>query len=141
MNVDFHVAPETVRPLLDNEARMLLLYDAGCPVCRTSVRFLASRKGAERLRMTPLQEHGVLERLGISHEAAMGALHAVTVDGAGYVGADGVIRALAVLPRYRWVGGILRVPGAMPVARMGYNVFARLRPRDECESGVCRRHG
>jgi predicted DCC family thiol-disulfide oxidoreductase YuxK len=44
-----------------------------------------------------------------------------------------------LLPGWRWAAWLLRIPGALAIARRIYDWIARRRHRFGCESGVCRR--
>jgi predicted DCC family thiol-disulfide oxidoreductase YuxK len=119
-------------------AEFVLLYDQHCPICRRSVDFLLRQKGAGRLRPLPLQTPGILARYGIDEDAAMREIHVIGRDGRITVGADGVLRALAALPRWRWVGLLHHIPPALWVGRRVYRYIAANRKRDLCEEGTCR---
>jgi predicted DCC family thiol-disulfide oxidoreductase YuxK len=119
------------------DAKILLLYDLQCPVCRRSVAFLGRRSGAERLQLMPLQTPGILDALGVREEDALRELHAVDRTGHLYLGAEAVFRGLSALPRWFWVGALLKVPGVLPLSSRVYLAFASRRTRDDCETGVC----
>lgn len=122
------------------ETRAVLLYDGQCGICLRSVRFLKARKGAERLNAVPLQTPGVLDDFGIAEADALSALHVIDRRGRISVGAEGVFNALAVLPRWRWVGAAAVIPGILPIASRVYTEVAARRSRDVCADGACAVH-
>lgn len=122
------------------QTRAVLLYDGQCGLCLRSVKFLTARKGAERLNPVPLQTPGVLDDFGIAEEDALASLHIVDRQGRISVGAEGVFRALAVLPRWRWIAWVAGIPGIMPMASRVYDQVAARRSRKLCEDGSCAVH-
>ena len=127
---------EGMRPFV-HPSRLILLYDEHCRLCLRSVAFLKNRKGSEVLQPMPLQTPGILDHFGIREEDALKELHAVDKAGRIYVGAEGVLRSLAILPRWRWVGALLKVPGVLPATRPVYRFIASRRARKVCENGSC----
>jgi predicted DCC family thiol-disulfide oxidoreductase YuxK len=120
--------------------RLVLLYDAHCSLCRASLRFLERRDLRRRLRAVPLQDSAALAAFGLSEQEALGELHAFSRDGEHRRGADAVLWALFMLPRFGRLRLLLRVPGFLPVARFVYRQVAQRRLRDACDGERCRLH-
>lgn len=126
--------------LFPADARLLLLFDGLCPLCRRSVAWLRQRDRRHALHCLPLQTEGVLDALGIPLADAMGRMQAVSRDGERRQGADGVLWAVAQLPGWGWIRLLHSIPGAMPVARAIYRQIARRRAREECDGYSCSLH-
>ena len=104
----------------------LLIYDAACAFCRRWVARWQARTG-DRIAYAPLQEPGLLERLGVPRAAALRAVQLVTPSGARYEGAEAVFRALGSTPGLRLITRLARLPIARWVAGWVYRRIARHR--------------
>lgn len=115
-----------------------LLYDGECAFCRTWVERLRRRDRRHRIALVPFQEIDPTS-YGLRRSDLEAAMHLVAPDGRAWRGADAAREMLALLPSWRWASLLLRVPGALPIARRVYDGIARRRHRFDCGSGVCRR--
>jgi predicted DCC family thiol-disulfide oxidoreductase YuxK len=104
----------------------LLIYDADCAFCRRWVARWQARTG-DRIAYAPLQQPGLLQRLGVPLSAALRAVQLVTAGGARYEGAEAVFRALGSAPGLRLVTRLARLPIARWVAAWVYRRIARHR--------------
>jgi predicted DCC family thiol-disulfide oxidoreductase YuxK len=133
-------------PTLDRAAvfpagsRLVGLYDGHCGLCRASVRWLRRRDRTRRLHLMPLQTPGVLDFFQLPERDALGEIHVYSRSGEHRAGADGVLWAVTLLPRYRALGPLLRLPGVMPIARAVYRQIAKRRRRDLCAGDACPVH-
>jgi len=118
---------------------LVALYDGHCGLCRRSAAWLQVRDRAHRLNLVPLQTDGVLAYFHLSAAEAEGEMHVFSADGEHYAGADGVLHAVAQLPRYRLLRPLWSLPGVLPIARIIYRQVAKRRRRG-CVDGVCRLH-
>lgn len=91
--------------------KTLVFYDGNCGFCRWSVSLALHLDREGRLDAVPLQTPGVLAQHGISRAAAEKALHVVTPEGAVYRAGDAVRAILSVLPWFRPMRFLWRVPG------------------------------
>lgn len=112
-----------------SRARLLVLYDAQCPLCVRSCAWLEARDRQGALTCVPLQEGDVLERLAVPRDEALRSIQVVARDGQRRSGADGILWALAQLPGYRWLAWLLALPGLRHLARLGYTAVSRSRHR------------
>ncbi len=104
----------------------LVIYDASCQLCRRWIARWHARTG-DRIEYRPLQEPGLLRRLGVPLSDALRAVQLVTPDGKRYAGADAVLRALGQTPGLRLVTRLARLPLARWVAEWVYRRVARHR--------------
>lgn len=118
--------------------RYTLLYDGECGFCRSWVERIRRRDGRHRIALVPFQEIDPTS-YGLRRSDLEAAMHLVAPDGRAWRGADAAREVLALLPGWRWAALLLRVPGALPIARRVYDWIARRRHRFDCGSGVCRR--
>jgi predicted DCC family thiol-disulfide oxidoreductase YuxK len=126
--------------LFPDHVALVALYDGHCGLCRASVGWLRRRDRGRRINLVPLQTPGVLAFFRLSQESAEGEIHVYSRSGEHRAGADGVLWAVTLLPRYRRLTPFLRLPGVMPLARAVYRQVARRRTRDLCAGDSCKVH-
>lgn len=118
--------PELAR-LKDHD---VLIFDGECRFCIAQVERLG-RWAGPRLDKLPLQTPGLLEAVGLDHDAAMSAMHLVTVgsDGQGrlYRGLEAAVRALRHRPILGRLVMLYYVPIIKQLADLGYRLVARYR--------------
>lgn len=98
-----------------------VLYNDACPVCRTEIRHYAryAAEAALPLRFEDLNTDD-LRDWGLTPDAAARRLHVLT-DGQILSGIDGFLVLWAQMPRYRWLGRIVGLPGIRQTAAMAYD--------------------
>ncbi len=76
-----------------------------------------------------VQDQDSVARFGIPLPALAAAMHLLLPppDGRVLAGADAAPEILRLLPRWRWLAGLFRVPGVRPVAWRVYRWIARQR--------------
>ncbi len=120
-------------------ASATLVYDADCPRCRASALWLLRRAlagGAKTLEILPCRSPARRARFpAISEPACLTTMQLVLPDGRVLAGTDAVPEILARIPRWRWVTGLLGLPGARPLARRAYAWIAGNRMRLDCAGG------
>ena len=104
----------------------LLIYDADCGFCRRWIERWRARTG-DRIEYLPLQQPGLLRRLGVPLSAALRSVQLVTPDGKRHEGADAVFRALGQTPELRLVTRLARLPLVRSIAGWVYRRIARHR--------------
>ena len=109
--------------------RPTLIYDGECGFCRRCVALVQRADRGHRLDVVPFQDQERVARFGIPLPALAAAMHLVLPppDGRVLAGADAAPEILRLLPRWRWLAGVFRVPGVRPVARRMYGWIARQR--------------
>jgi predicted DCC family thiol-disulfide oxidoreductase YuxK len=89
-------------------ATVLVLYDADCGICTRSACWLARRDRDRRLELEPLQHAALVAPDAPPTADLLRALHVRATDGRWHRGGDGVLTALATLPRWRLLAGLVR---------------------------------
>lgn len=108
--------------------RPLVLYDGHCPFCTSQAQSLG-RLAEGRLELRPLQEEGVLARVGVSEVEARRELKLVD-GGRVYGGAAAVVRALELArPALKPLVRLYELPVVRPVADRLYRWVADHRYR------------
>jgi predicted DCC family thiol-disulfide oxidoreductase YuxK len=102
-----------------------LIYDAGCPVCVKSVRWIERSDVHHSFEMVPCGSDAVETRFpGVERAACERAIQLVLPDGAVVSGEKAFPEIFKRLRGYRFLAGLLRVPGAKRVSRTLYRWFA-----------------
>jgi lipase maturation factor 1 len=89
----------------------LLIYDAECAFCTRWVARWRARTG-DRIEYLPLQQPGLLRRLGVPLSAALRSAQLVTPSGTRYEGAGAVFRALGHAPGLGFLTRLARLAPA-----------------------------
>jgi predicted DCC family thiol-disulfide oxidoreductase YuxK len=122
-----------------------MLFDGNCRVCTGQAELVARYNDAGLLEILDMNSAAARARFPqVSPEAAQRELHLVAPDGTLHRGAEAVRETLLRLPSLRGLGELLRLPGAMTLARPVYAWVARNRyllggRADPCEDGTCKR--
>lgn len=109
--------------------RATLIYDGECGLCRQCVDLVTAWDREHRLSVVPFQDEAAVARFGLALPALAAAMHLVLPDGRVYAGADAAPEILRRLPGKRWLAGVFRVPGVLPLAR---RIYARIAARRHC---------
>jgi len=109
---------------------LLVLYDAGCPLCRAARRWLASRAQLVPLHFLPAGSPEARRLLpGLDHDATRRDVTVVADTGEVYVGDAAWLACLWALVNYRDMAGRLAQPHLLPMARTMIAAAAAVRER------------
>ena len=123
-----------------------IFFDGACPVCSREVNHYCRRDHNRRLQAIDISLPQFDPKVyGIPLQAFMYELHAIDDTGEVYRGVDAfraIWRAFPDSSVYRAMDRILALPLINPLSRVGYRVFARLRPQlpgrgKDCSTGSC----
>jgi predicted DCC family thiol-disulfide oxidoreductase YuxK len=125
-------------------AKLTVLYDGACNLCRVSVARVRRMDRRSRIELLDLHDASVPARFPqVDIEEAMRLMQAVDPDGRVYSGADAWARIGLTLPGWNFIAWVLLVPGIHFIARHFYSWVARNRyrwNREICEDGTCALH-
>jgi predicted DCC family thiol-disulfide oxidoreductase YuxK len=106
---------------------LTVMFDGSCPLCRREISLYQS--------LTPLQTVSWLDvsnnmaGLSASDQARyMSRFHVQLEDGRQISGAAAFVALWLVMPGWRWLGWVGRLPGVTPVLELTYRGFLHLRP-------------
>jgi predicted DCC family thiol-disulfide oxidoreductase YuxK len=95
-----------------------VLFDEGCPMCRTARRWLSRQDQLVPLRFVPAGSAAARSRFPeLDHEATLRDLTVIADDGAYYVGDSAWLACLWALADHRATAERLSSPRLLPVAR------------------------
>jgi len=118
----------------------VVIYDSACGLCRGGITWISRNAMRGAFEFLPCQSVERRVRFpSIDQSACMGAIHLVLADGRVLAGADALPEILRRLRRWRWLAGLLRIPGARRLAPRLYQWVARHRYRLSCSIGATRR--
>lgn len=143
-----HVAPRAGRFGMDGAARLrrmgggpavadngimtdpalTVYHDGSCPLCRAEIGQYRRARGAERIAFVDVSQPGVDPGFDLPRDKAMGRFHVRLPTGELRSGAAAFVEIWKVLPRWRPVAGVGKLPGALPAMELGYRAFSPFRP-------------
>lgn len=97
-------------------------------MCRRARDWVARRAPEDAVLLLPCQSGKLSDAVPqVTPEECMRAMVLVLSDGRTVSGADALARLLTFIPRWRWAGGLLALPGIRLLARFAYARIARNR--------------
>jgi predicted DCC family thiol-disulfide oxidoreductase YuxK len=118
--------------------RPIVFYDGGCPLCRREIAHYQRIDHERRIQWTDIQqEPETLQAHGLTWEQAMQRMHVRDSDGLMVSGAAAFAALWRHIPRYRFLAGLVTLPGIHWITEQVYTVFARRRYRSRCSDQVC----
>jgi predicted DCC family thiol-disulfide oxidoreductase YuxK len=118
-------------------APAVLIYDAGCPVCRKTAEWVRrNAAGPDAFEFLPCRSDETRRRFpAIDEEACLSAVHLVLPGGPVLAGERAFPEIFRRLRRYRRVAVLFRLPGASFISRVLYRRFAAHRNRISAAMG------
>ncbi len=111
--------------MLKKKARAALIYDASCPICSSTVKWIGENQVEDSFEMVPCQSDELSSEFpGVGRSACMNAMHLVLPDGTVLVGEQALPAITLRLKRYRFVALLFRLPGVTALSRIAYRWFA-----------------
>ncbi len=111
-------------------ARYTLLFDGRCGMCSAWRVWIARHDRGDRITLLPYQDPAARDLVpDLPPERFAGEMQLILADGRVVGGATAIAESLRVLPGYRWLGALLRLPPILWMARRVYAVIARNRRR------------
>lgn len=125
-----------------------VFYDGSCVVCATEIEHYLRKDRADKLLAIDISRPDFDPApYEMSLADFMFQLHAIDQDGLVFKGVDSfwaIWQAFPTCTVYGIMGHIIQLPVVNRLSRIGYWLFARVRPylpkRHQCESGTCSIH-
>jgi len=109
-------------------ATMTVLYDGACPLCRREVGLYRGLNAIEPLCFEDVSDTAAVLPAGTTRGQLLARFHVRQADGKLLNGAQAFLAMWAILPGWRWLARIGRVPGAAWLMEQAYRGFLHLRP-------------
>lgn len=117
-------------------AALTVLFDGGCPLCRREIALYRGLAADRPVAFVDVAAADAKLPEGTTREALLARFHVRRADGVLEDGARGFVALWAVLPGWRWLAHLARVPGVTPAMELAYRGFLRLRPAMQRVAGA-----
>ena len=115
--------------MTDQNGSLTIFYDGACPLCTAEIGVYRNCAGAEALDFVDVAAHGSeLVAPDLAKANALRRFHVRLADGRLMSGAAGFGHLWLALPRWRWLGRIVLLPGVLQVTEAVYRGFLVVRP-------------
>jgi predicted DCC family thiol-disulfide oxidoreductase YuxK len=111
-----------------SQATLTVLYDAACPLCRREIAMYRGLQADTQLCFADISDSEVPLPEGVTREQLMARFHVRRLDGSLESGARAFLALWSVLPGWRWLAMVGRLPGAAWAMELAYRAFLHLRP-------------
>lgn len=108
---------------------LTVLYDGACPLCRREIGFYQRLSPTTPLCFADVSDAAQALPPGTTRDQLLARFHVRGPDGQLLSGAAAFLALWAVLPGWRWLARLGRVPGVPWLMERGYRGFLRFRPR------------
>ena len=104
-----------------------VMFDGSCPLCRREIALYQSLDPLQPVVWRDIsQENASLSQA--DQARYMARFHVQLDDGRQLSGAAAFVKLWQVMPGWRWLGAIGRMPGVTPILELAYRGFLHLRP-------------
>ncbi|MBK9571452.1 MAG: DUF393 domain-containing protein [Rhodoferax sp.] len=106
---------------------LTVMYDGACPLCRHEIALYQSLAPKDTVAWLDVSK--ATAQIGPTERARyMQRFHVRRSDGQLLSGAAAFVALWLVMPGWRWLGTMGRLPGITPLLELAYRGFLRLRP-------------
>lgn len=109
-------------------APLTVLYDGACPLCRREIGLYRGLRPDRPLCFADVSDVSCPVPPGATREQLLARFHVRGADGQLLSGAAAFVALWSVLPGWRWLAALGRLPGATWAMERGYRLFLRGRP-------------
>lgn len=106
---------------------MTVMYDGACPLCRREIGLYQSLKPSEPVAWLDVSRPES-QNNPVEQAQYMSRFHVRQKDGVLLSGAAAFVALWLVMPGWRWLGKMGRLPGVTPLLELAYRGLLRLRP-------------
>jgi predicted DCC family thiol-disulfide oxidoreductase YuxK len=107
---------------------LTVLYDGACPLCRREIALYQGLESDTPVSFCDISDPSVPLPVGTTRAQLLARFHVRGSDGTLLSGAQAFIAMWAVLPGWRWLAWIGRLPAAGWLMERTYRLFLKLRP-------------
>ncbi|MBC7413938.1 MAG: DUF393 domain-containing protein [Herminiimonas sp.] len=110
-------------------AAVTVLYDGACPLCRREIGVYRGLDALQPVAWCDVSAPDTVLPGSGNRDAYMARFHVQLADGRILSGAAAFVALWSVLPGWRWLGRLGRLPGMMPLLEVTYRLFLKVRPK------------
>jgi predicted DCC family thiol-disulfide oxidoreductase YuxK len=107
---------------------LTVLYDGACPLCRREIALYRGVRGDVPLCFADVSDEAVGLPADLTRASALARFHVQRANGQVVSGAQAFLALWSVLPGWRWLALIGRIPGVAWLLERAYRCFLVLRP-------------
>jgi predicted DCC family thiol-disulfide oxidoreductase YuxK len=107
---------------------LTVLYDGACPLCRREIGVYRGLQPNAPLCFADVSDPASPVPHGTTRAQLLARFHVRDSDGRLHSGAEAFLALWAVLPGWRWLARVGRLPGAAWAMERVYRLFLRVRP-------------
>jgi predicted DCC family thiol-disulfide oxidoreductase YuxK len=118
----------------------VLVFDGECAFCRAQAQRIHRWDRWNRIECVAKQTPGLGDRFPVLNRGDFNTgMRLISPDGSVHIGADAAHGVVRVLPGWRRLAWLYRVPGIRPICQRVYDWIAarRYALAEKCDSGVC----
>ncbi len=122
-----------------------IFYDGACHLCAREIDHYKKIDTENRIEYVDIADpnFNALEE-DLDPKMVNKYLHVKDKEGNPITGVDAFIEIWKELPQYNWLAKLAKAPLISPAMRIGYKIFAEIRPhlpkkKNHCSSGACTR--
>jgi predicted DCC family thiol-disulfide oxidoreductase YuxK len=112
----------------DTAAPVQVFYDGSCPLCTAEIGYYRQRDTSCAVSFVDVSSDQFSEDERLSRSEAMARFHVRAANGAQMSGARGFVELWRVIPSWRWLFRLTKIPGAVSILEVFYRLFLCLRP-------------
>lgn len=112
----------------DTPPKATLFYDGSCPLCASEIGYYQRADRDQALDFIDVSSEHFSGDDRINRTDAMARFHVRLSDGLQLSGARAFVEVWRVIPGWRWLARLARLPGAVLVLEACYRFFLKLRP-------------
>lgn len=113
---------------LESPSQLTVLYDGACPLCRREIGVYQAAKPDTTVCFADVNDLAQALPPGTSRAQLLAQFHVRRGDGQLLRGAEAFLALWAVLPGWRWLARLGRLPGATALLERIYRIFLHWRP-------------
>lgn len=122
------MVPEPVNPPDRESPPLTVLYDGACPLCRREIGLYRGLRHDTPVCFVDVSDAALPVPPGTTREQLLARFHVRGQDGRLRSGAQAFLALWSVLPGWRWLAVLGRLPGAAWMLERCYRHFLRWRP-------------
>ncbi len=107
---------------------LTVLYDGACPLCRREIGLYCDLRTSTPIHFANVSDDSVSLPAGTTRQQLLARFHVQRGNGELLSGAQAFLALWAVLPGWRWLALMGRIPGVPWLMERAYRLFLRGRP-------------